>query len=187
MLVQRLMERLAKLRSWLAARLGAMVAALRSAGRGAASGTAPREGRLSTQQSGSWLDDAHRLRPRRAALATADQMRGNQTASGEPRPGAPTRPIVPSTPPPETRLGRPWQFPAHPAPMPAPTPAPATPPPAAPAPDSREGNEVQARRRLMSLRYLVRIGLYNEGFAPSAVPEQYQRSLGTDDEPEDAQ
>ena len=189
MLVQRLTQRLATLRSHLAARLRAMFASLRSAGRGAATGAIPHDGRLSTQQSGSWLDDAHRLRQRRStALATADQNRGKQTISGEPRPAVPTRPILPppapatSTPPAEARPARPWQFPAHPAP------APSTPPqPAAAAPTSHDGDEAHARRRLMSLRYLVRIGLYNEGFAPSAVPEQYQRSLGTEDELDDEQ
>ena len=39
----------------------------------------------------------------------------------------------------------------------------------------------------MSLKYLVRIGLYNEGFAPSALPEQYRRNLGTSDELADEQ
>ena len=191
MLVQRLTQRFATLRSWLAARLRAAMASLRSAGHGATSGASPRDGRLSTQQSGSWLDDAHRLRQRRStALATADQNHGKQAASGEPRPATPTRPIVPSTsastPPADARPARPWQFPAHPTSTP--TPVPITPPqPAAAAHSSRELDEVQARRRLMSLKYLVRIGLYNEGFAPSALPEQYRRNLGTSDELADEQ
>jgi hypothetical protein len=44
--------------------------------------------------------------------------------------------------------------------------------------------EVQMRRGLASLRYLVRLGIYNEGFKGERVPEQYQRSLGMDDSPQ---
>jgi hypothetical protein len=36
-------------------------------------------------------------------------------------------------------------------------------------------------RRLMALKYLVRLGIYNEGFASSSVPDQYQHSLGMDE------
>jgi hypothetical protein len=41
----------------------------------------------------------------------------------------------------------------------------------------------EERRRLLGLKYLVRLGIYNEGFDSSGTPDQYQRSLGMD-EPE---
>lgn len=191
MLVQRLTERLAQVFSRLAAWLRAVFARLAPGERWRGAEASPGADGLSTQQSGSWLDDAHRLRPRRAALATADPNRGKHAVPGEQRPtpyaGTPTHPIIPPAPTPaptptptqEPRPGRPWVFPAHPMPpQPHPRPQPA---PSA-SDGASDGDEAQARRRLISLKYLVRIGLYNEGFAPSAVPEQYQRSLGTDDE-----
>ena len=183
MLVQRLTKRLANLLSRLTARLRAALTSLAPGERRLGAEASPRDGRLGTQQSGSWLDDAHRLRPRRAALATADPNRGKHAAPADPRPaprsGTPTRPIIPPAPPSEEpRPTRPWVFPAHAASTPAQQQQ--QPPPAAFG--ALGGDEAQARRRLMSLKYLVRIGLYNEGFAPSDVPEQYQRSLGVDDE-----
>jgi hypothetical protein len=39
----------------------------------------------------------------------------------------------------------------------------------------------ESGRRLMALKYLVRLGIYNEGFASSSVPDQYQHSLGMDE------
>jgi hypothetical protein len=36
------------------------------------------------------------------------------------------------------------------------------------------------RRRLRSLRFLVRHGVYNEGFPDGQAPEQYHFSLGLD-------
>ena len=180
MLVQRLTNRLANLLSRLTERLRTVLTSLVPGDQRLGAEASPRERRLGTQQSGSWLDDAHRLRPRRAALATADPNRGKHAAPADPRPaprsGTPTRPIIPPAPPSEEPAPtRPWVFPAHAALTPAPQ------QPAA-ASGALNGDEVQARRRLMSLKYLVRIGLYNEGFAPSDVPEQYQRSLGVDDE-----
>lgn len=180
MLVQRLTNWLANLLSRLTARLRTVLTSLVPGDQRLGAEASPRERRLGTQQSGSWLDDAHRLRPRRAALATADPNRGKHAAPADPRPaprsGTPTRPIIPPAPPSEEPAPtRPWVFPAHAALTPAPQ------QPAA-ASGALNGDEVQARRRLMSLKYLVRIGLYNEGFAPSDVPEQYQRSLGVDDE-----
>ncbi|HEX6797602.1 MAG TPA: hypothetical protein VF116_07805 [Ktedonobacterales bacterium] len=180
MLVQRLTKRLANLLSRLATRLRAALTSLAPGERKLGAEASPRDGRMNTQQSGSWLDDAHRLRPRRTALATADPNRRKHAAPADPRPaprsGTPTRPIVPPTPPTQDpTYARPWVFPAHAASTPAPQ------QPAA-ASGALGGDEAQARRRLMSLKYLVRIGLYNEGFAPTDVPEQYQRSLGVDGE-----
>jgi hypothetical protein len=45
-------------------------------------------------------------------------------------------------------------------------------------------DDEETRRRLLGLKYLVRLGIYNEGFAASGTPDQYQHSLGMD-EPED--
>lgn len=181
MLVQRLTKRLAHLLSRLMARLRAALSSLAPGERHLDAEASPRDGRLGTQQSGSWLDDAHRMRPRRAALATADPNRGKRATPTDPRPaprsGTPTHPIIPPAPPlQDPTSARPWVFPAHAASSPGPQ------QPAAPPDAPSGGDETQARRRLMSLKYLVRIGLYNEGFAPSDVPEQYQRSLGVDDE-----
>jgi hypothetical protein len=39
----------------------------------------------------------------------------------------------------------------------------------------------ESARRMMALKYLVRLGIYNEGFASSSVPDQYQHSLGMDE------
>ncbi len=39
-----------------------------------------------------------------------------------------------------------------------------------------------ARRRLMALKHLVRMGVYNEGFQRDAAPEQYRQSMGLDGE-----
>lgn len=38
------------------------------------------------------------------------------------------------------------------------------------------------QRRLIFLRYLVRQGIYNEGFGSHPLPEQYWRSRGLGDE-----
>jgi hypothetical protein len=46
--------------------------------------------------------------------------------------------------------------------------------------DSAEGTD-ETQRKLIFLRYLVRHGVYNEGFANNGIPEQYHRSLGLDD------
>lgn len=43
-------------------------------------------------------------------------------------------------------------------------------------------DEQYAYRRLMALKRLVRMGIYNEGFDPNRVPEQYLNSLGRGDD-----
>ena len=45
---------------------------------------------------------------------------------------------------------------------------------------ARLGDE-ESRRRLLGLKYLVRLGIYNEGFAADGTPDQYQHSLGMDE------
>jgi hypothetical protein len=39
------------------------------------------------------------------------------------------------------------------------------------------------QRKLIFLSYLVRQGIYNEGFKGADVPDQYRRSQGRDQEP----
>jgi hypothetical protein len=46
-----------------------------------------------------------------------------------------------------------------------------------------ELRDVESRRRLLALRYLVRVGVYNEGFVAGDTPDQYQRSLGLGESP----
>ncbi|MFI5271804.1 MAG: hypothetical protein ACHQ4H_02070 [Ktedonobacterales bacterium] len=176
MLVQRLTNWLTNLVTRIAARLRGI--APLAAGEGHASNRGGDTSlAASTQQSAaSWLDDAHRLRPPRALLTTADQTRSARPVVPPPAPRkpapadrtpTPSRPVSPANPP---------QEPVRPSPV-----APQQPVIAAMSfgADPIAG-DVQARRRLMSLKYLVRIGLYNEGFAAENVPEQYQRSLGID-------
>jgi hypothetical protein len=40
-----------------------------------------------------------------------------------------------------------------------------------------------SQRKLIFLGYLVRQGIYNEGFRAPDLPEQYRRSQGRDQEP----
>ena len=139
------------------------------------------------QQAASWLDDARRLRPPRAALATADPPHSpdDTPPHGGPRPtdrplgraAIPTHPLKPATAVPQNPTSPPKHLATPGAPQ-----QPAVAFTAFGGHDAGE-TDVQAQRRLMSLKYLVRIGLYNEGFAPGALPEQYQRSV--DDEGED--
>lgn len=143
-----------------------------------------------TQQAGSWLDDARRLRPPRSALATADPPHAQDGASHEGfarsaerllgRSAMPTRPLKPASAGPQSPAQPPKRLPAPSAPQ---QPAVASAPSGDGAAD--RDTDVQARRRMMSLKYLVRIGLYNEGFAPGNLPEQYHRSVSGEGEGED--
>lgn len=56
-------------------------------------------------------------------------------------------------------------------------------PPAPAAPSARE--EYAQRRRLMALKHLVRMGVYNEGFQRQQAPEQYRQSMGLGDDQAD--
>jgi hypothetical protein len=47
--------------------------------------------------------------------------------------------------------------------------------------DSTRLGDEESRRRLLGLKYLVRLGIYNEGFDASGTPDQYQHSLGMDE------
>jgi hypothetical protein len=51
-------------------------------------------------------------------------------------------------------------------------------------PEAGDNLDEGLRRRLRSLRFLVRHGVYSEGFSSDRVPEQYRASLGLGDEDE---
>ncbi len=144
--------------------------------------------------SGSWLDDGRTLRPRPAAPKTQEPRRPARGAAPRQQPpvepAAQPRQSVPSQPvpvypaadalPPDTTPVR-----AQP-PQPAPPSRPLQPAALTPAPldpQDETGTPDQALyRRLMSLKRLVRLGIYGEGFDPRNTPEQYLHSLGRDDD-----
>jgi hypothetical protein len=147
--------------------------------------------------SARWLDDTRRMRPR---SSTTDGWAARDGQNPSTRSGRPNTVPLASLRPQDRAVGRPNsthetsaptsrpEYPTMPpagsgtsAPTPrAPTPRPEYPtmPPASTddQPASNEGG-----RRLMALKYLVRLGIYNEGFASSSVPDQYQHSLGMDE------
>ncbi len=126
--------------------------------------------------SARWLDDTRRMRPH---LATADRW----TAPGHPSQTArfvlpDTLPIAPSRPP-ERAAG-------STTPLYEPLVAVPEPEPESSAAESSAAGEdpldsLPAQRQLMALKYLIRLGIYNEGFASSNVPDQYQHSMGIDE------
>lgn len=132
---------------------------------------------------GRWLDDGRRLRPRLRRATPSEPPRTDRAA--EIRPGSLSIPqreaALPSR-------SRPLMGDESAAPV---TLTPARPaPPAQPVIISAEFEDAagasEEQRSLMSLKYLVRIGLYNEGFTSSQVPDQYQHSLGLDETPPEA-
>jgi hypothetical protein len=155
--------------------------------------------------SGRWLDDARRLRPHIVSpLHEAQRWSGKPSASASgPSAGAglPERaPQLPSRPMPPLPASMPPTMPPTMPPLPESAarnqplpprasepvvpraPDPADPPAASrPAGPSSVEPDQQLQRRLRSLRFLVRHGVYNEGFAPGATPTQYHYSLGLDD------
>jgi hypothetical protein len=163
-----------------------------------AAGTRRRESAISSNPlssglaSARWLDDTRRMRPRVAPAkewAPYDRqaqptrlIRPDSLPGSSPRPPDRTLEISSGTHIPPTPTPRP-EFPTMPPAgqqISAPTPRPEFPtmPPGGTAdhPDSNESG-----RRLMALKYLVRLGIYNEGFASTSVPDQYQHSLGMDE------
>jgi hypothetical protein len=143
--------------------------------------------------SGSWLEDARRLRPRPVSrLGSAAPSRENvQRILHDPHwaaayNAAQTEHFPRSAPAPEPRdpreterqvrrseqASRPLASSAH--------------------PDERESaslSSLRERRRLVYVRELVRRGIYNEGFNPGTMPEQYrphpERDPGTGSLPPD--
>ena len=143
--------------------------------------------------SSRWLDDTRRMRPRSGATggwAPHDDQNNRPARAGRPN----SVPLA-SLPPQDTALGRPNSTHQPPAPTPRPEyptmppagsqPSPPTPRPEFPTMPPAGSDEHPASnesgRRLMALKYLVRLGIYNEGFASSSVPDQYQHSLGMDE------
>ncbi len=129
--------------------------------------------------SGRWLDDARRLRPHVGPPPLqAQRWSGRPTISGPL--GGIRQERAPQLPP------RPLPAPATPPQVPTPEPTGRTqplPPPSG-APASHDTAELELdqnlQRRLRSLRFLVRHGVYNEGFPAGKAPEQYHYSLGLD-------
>lgn len=133
-----------------------------------------------------WLDDARRMRPRRVRSIPLPQP-----ATGETPQETPTRmsldttsvraPSPNSAPLPTDRTTRSTSREPQPH-RPEPTHE-ATPVAERPETDA-SGIDEKLRRRLRSLQFLVRHGVYNEGFARNSLPEQYRRSAGLADDEE---
>jgi hypothetical protein len=136
----------------------------------------------------SWLAAARRLRPPRAVPMTqigsarervtparraSSEDGREQVAAGRARPQEP----APGAPPPARGEAAAHSQPAQPAPQSQPLRAEPTLPEL-----ERTSEEYALRRRLVSFKQLVRMGVYNEGFRRDAVPEQYARSLDLEDE-----
>jgi hypothetical protein len=136
--------------------------------------------RRSGLASARWLDDTRRMRPHLASTEewTMHERRIRPTRSQR----SDSTPITSSRPLDTAREQRERSLPTQPQPVPfAVSPSEdAAPPPNTVDEDSAAGEE---RRKLLGLKYLVRLGIYNEGFDASSTPDQYQRSLGMD-EPE---
>ncbi|MGH2515390.1 MAG: hypothetical protein ACRDHP_07020 [Ktedonobacterales bacterium] len=140
----------------------------------------------------SWLDDGRRLRPRPSPPAKLDQRWNTRPASTR-RP-VPTQPQSGRAPASRPATGQPAAEPPRkqPAEAGAHAEAPASPAQpaqtndttlaAAPSASSPPPDEQLLYRRLMALKRLVRLGVYNEGFAANSVPEQYLASLGREDD-----
>lgn len=154
---------------------------------GAASGSVsrfPHRASLAT-----WMEDARRLRPRRKTANPSAPMSDPAAVPTARRPlaGVPVVPVNPAA-----RLGAPGpqlvpgegatQKVVASSPVPSAGPLPpdisvdftALTPEALAAIESLDTTQ----RRLIFLRYLVRQGVYNEGFSERVLPEQYWRSRG---------
>ena len=139
--------------------------------------------RRSGLASARWLDDTRRMRPH---LASTEEwtmherhIRPTRSQRSDSTPITSSRPLD-SRPLDTAREQRECSLPTQPQPVPfAVSPSEdAAPPPSPVDEDSTAGEE---RRKLLGLKYLVRLGIYNEGFDASSTPDQYQRSLGMDE------
>ena len=129
---------------------------------------------------GNWLEDGRRLRVRLASAFTTPQDEQRRTDARAQ--GAERQRVISS---PNRRSAE--------TPVALPQTAPLIPPGAALEPASPTSfsdaslEEIEAmdegQRKLIFLSYLVRQGIYNEGFKGADVPEQYRRSQGRDQEP----
>jgi len=129
---------------------------------------------------GNWLEDGRRLRVRLATAFTAPQ---DESRRMDARAQGAERPRVVSAP---NRRGAE-------APVALPQTAPIV-PPGALVSASGSGSfadtsleEIEAmdagQRKLVFLGYLIRQGVYNEGFKSQELPEQYQRTQRREQEP----
>jgi hypothetical protein len=123
--------------------------------------------------SARWLDDTRRMRPR---SSTTDGWAARDGQNRSTRSGRPNSVPLASLPPQDRALGRPNL--THEISVPTPRPEFPTMPPAG---TKNQPASDESGRRMMALKYLVRLGIYNEGFANSSVPDQYQHSLGMDE------
>lgn len=135
--------------------------------------------------SSSWLDDGRRLRPHPSPPARLDQRWiSRSTGLRQPSPAQPERgSLIRSTA--EQPIGeKPKPVPTEPAAQQHPAPArPAQSEAIPPAsPPSSDAEDQIVHQRLMALKRLVRLGIYNEGFDLNRVPEQYLHSLGREDD-----
>jgi hypothetical protein len=135
-----------------------------------------------------WLDDARRMRPRRVRSIPLPQPLTDETLEEKPVPPHPDPTVVRS---PSSVNSLPLSTDrAARAPARESQPLrPEAPPDVAPAAqqpetDTQQGLDEKLRRRLRSLQFLVRHGVYNEGFARNSLPEQYHRSVGMTDDDE---
>jgi hypothetical protein len=130
---------------------------------------------------GDWLEDGRRLRVRLASAFTAPQDEQRRVDVRAQEVGRPRVISGPNRRNAETPVALPQTAPLIP---PGTALAPASPTSFADA--SLEEIEAMdaGQRKLIFLSYLVRQGIYNEGFKGSDVPEQYRRSQGRDQEPE---
>jgi hypothetical protein len=132
-----------------------------------------------------WLADAQRMRPPRRSKDVTP--RGAVPESGATFPEHMER-CSPT--PSRSRLGGQGDKPsALPAGQQQPAAPHSAPPSAAadstpPLPETGDNLDESLRRRLRSLRFLVRHGVYSEGFSSDRVPEQYRASLGMSDDDE---
>jgi hypothetical protein len=128
---------------------------------------------------GNWLEDGLRLRLASAFAAPQDEQRRVDARAQEVE---------------RTRVISGPNRRSVEAPVALPQTAPLIPPGTELAPTSPTSfsdaslEEIEAmdagQRKLIFLSYLVRQGIYNEGFKGAEVPEQYRRSQGRDQEPE---
>ena len=156
---------------------------------GCTTGQRAHEQNGSGASSGSWLADGRALRPRPVPQSASEPrwtVRGvaprQQPPVDQPRRAMPGQP-VPAHPAAEATPADAAPARAQQPPQPAPPSQPARLTSASlHAPDDSDIHDQALYRRLMSLKRLVRLGIYGEGFDAQHVPEQYLHSLGRDDD-----
>ncbi len=118
---------------------------------------------------------ARAFSPRQAAFSDPNVTRWQNTETAR---RYPTWPEAPASPRLKTPTPTPEPPPAQTAIVPAAPPPAASPPPPLAGAAEPEKTPQETERRLTFARYLVRRGTFNEGFAPDALPAQYQPREG---------